>query len=388
MADFDFDIFDIEKRNVTDDVIDGLIERVLSLYPEKRLERIKAQSEATWKGQNKSGRISYVVLNYNMPDEPKIPDDSTDIQREMIHQLKLMIHNAVIDDEYYPAFSSGLEQVTIPSMFCCVKESISRSDHIKPVIKTPSDVYSLPLAEIREGYVCYDMLWKMAYKYRRAKGLIPVYMTDIQGPFSCAAQMWGIEKFLGDLYEYPDEAHHLLNLCTDAIVRYFHAMYEVADGNMIPIHCHPVLWVPKDCGIAISDDFLAIVGVNTAIEFSLPYLDKIGEIFGGVTVHSCGSINHFAEAINNMKTIKAVNFGASETDLTAYAKKCDPNIMLLVHRSGLSINNLPLMNSVENHIRHCANVQKTTGVRVFATPQYTDEPADEIHRKLWESAAR
>ena len=384
MINFDFDM---SKRNNADDVIDRLTEQVLSAYNPERLERIKSRSESTWKNAENNDRVSYVVLNYNAPAEPHIPDDASAVQREMIYQLKMMLHNAVIDDEYYPAFSSGLEQVTVPSMFCCVKERISGSERVKPVIKSPSDVYSLPEAEIREGYVCYDMLWRMIYKYRRTGGRIPVYMTDIQGPFSCAAQMWGIQDFLTDLHEYSNEIHYLLSLCTDAIIKYFHAMYKSVDGNMIPIHCHPVIWVPKDCGVAASDDFFDVVSENTAKEFSVPYLEKIGTEFGGITVHTCGSMNHLVHLMNKMKTLKAVNFGVSETDLVKYASECDPRITLLVHRSGLSLNGLPLLNT-EQHIRKCAEVQQTTGVRVFAMPLYTDEPADEIQRELWENAAK
>jgi len=380
--------FDFSKRNHADDIIDALTEQVLTAYPPARLERIKSRSESTWKATGLySDRISYVVLNYNVPEEPKIPGDASDMQKDMIHQLKFMLYNSVTDDEYYPAFTSGLEQVTIPSMFGCVKESISNSDDVKPVIFSPSDVYSLPKDEIREGYVCYDMLWRMAYRYRRTGGRIPVYMTDIQGPFSCAAQMWGIQDFLCDLDEYSNEIHHLLLSCTSAIIKYFHAMYKIADGNMIPIHCMPVLWVPEDCGVAVSDDFFAVVGKHTVRDYSLPYLEKIGEAFGGVTAHTCGNMNHLAELMNGMKTLKAVNFSASETDLTKYAGECDPRIMLLVHKTGLSINGLPLMNT-EEHIRHCANVQKTTGIRVFAKPLWTDEAViDTANRQKWENAA-
>ena len=378
---------DMPKRNRADDIIDKLIEQVLEVYPPERLERIRSRSEATWKGAAYGDRISYVVFNGHIPEEPQIPDDASDIQREMIYQLKMMLHNSVIDCEFYPAFSSGCEQVTVPSMFCCVKESISDSNHIKPVIKSPSDVYSLPEAEIREGYVCHDMLWRMAYKYRRTGGRIPVYMTDIQGPFSCAAQMWGIQDFLCDLDECQNEIHHLLSLCTGAIIKYFHAMYEITDGNMIPIHCHPVLWVPKDCGVAVSDDFFAVVGKHTVRDYSLPYLEKIGETFGGVTVHSCGNMNHLPELLNGMKNLKAANFSATETDLMKYARECDPRIMILAHRSGLSIGGLPMFGDIGDHLRHCADVQKSTGIRIFATPQYTDEPIDEANQKKWEVAA-
>ena len=391
MIEFPFEMPEGSKRNRADDIIDDLIEKVISAYPPERLERIKNRSEATWKRTDADNiyddRISYVVLNTAIPREPEIPPDADYMQRDIIYQLKMMLHNSVIDDEYYPAFSSGLEQVTIPSMFGCVKECISGSEHIKPVIKKPSDVFSLPEAEIREGLMCYDMLYRMAYKYRRAKARIPIYMTDIQGPFSCAAQMWNIQDFLCDLDEYTSEAHHLLSLCTDAIIKYFHAMYDVIGVDMIPIHCHPVIWIPKDCGVAVSDDFFAIVGANTVKEFSMPYLEKIGEKFGGITAHTCGNMNHLVQLMNEMKHLKAVNFSATETDLMKYAGECDTRITLLVHRSSLSIGGLPLLNAGD-HIRHCADAYKNTGVKVFAMPMYTDEPLNSFNIKQWENAAK
>jgi hypothetical protein len=388
MIKFSFD----DKRNQADDIIDDLLEKVLAAYPPERLERIRAQSEYSWNSANYkgagSGRISYVILSWNVPEEPRVPEDALDVQADMINQLKFMLHNSVVDAEYYPGFSSGCEQVTVPSMFCCVKEIISASDHIKPVIKSPSDVYSLPEAEIREGYMCYDMLWRMAYKYNKVKGRLPVYITDIQGPFSCASQIWGIEEFLRDLDEHTNEAHHLLSLCTDAIIKYYHAMYDIAGGDLIPIHCYPMIWVPKDCGVAVSDDFFDVYGPNTAKEFSMPYLDKIGEEFGGITAHTCGSMNHLAGTLNAMKTLKAVNFGTSETDLLKYARECDPRITILAHRSGMSKNGLPMFDTAEEAVRHCADAQRETGVKVFASPVGTGEPLDEAHLKLWENAAK
>jgi len=370
-------------------MIDKLIEKVLEAYPPERIERIKKRSEYTWNSNKdlESDRISYIVFANSGMQFPPIPEKTSDIDKEMIHQLRFMLDHSVIDDEHFPAFPSGIEQVTIPSMFGCVKESISASDHVKPIIKTPSDVYSLPEAEIREGFVCHDFISRMAYKHKRSQGKLSVYITDIQGPFSCAAQMWGIEKFLCDLDEYPNEIHHLLSLCTDAIIKYYHAMYEAVEGDLVPIHCMPVLWVPKDCGVAVSDDFFAVYGKETAKEFSVPYLEKIGAEFGGVTAHTCGNMNHLAGIINEMKTIRAVNFGASETDLMKYARECDPRITIIAHRSGMSCGGLPLL-SCEEHIRHCANVQRTTGVKVFAFCFYTGEPTDEYHLKLWENAAK
>lgn len=213
-----------------------------------------------------------------------------------------------------------------------------------------------------------------------------MYITDIQGPFSCAAQMWGIQDFLCDMREYPNEAHHLLSLCTDAIIAYFHEMFAVTGGDLIPIHCHPMLRIPEDCGVAASDDFFAVVGAADVKEYSIPYLEKIGEAFGGVTTHTCGNMNHLAGVMNGMKTLKCVNFSASETDLRQYAREHDSKAALLVHKSALSINGLPLLDT-EGHIRLCKEVQEESGVNVIANALYTDEPLSEGNRKKWLAAA-
>lgn len=421
-------------RNSADDVIDALTDAVCAAYPPERTAAIRRRTTDSWYNRAKD-RISYVVISTAAPEDPKIPPDATPLQTEMIWQLKLMLHNAGIDDEYYPAFSSGLEQVTIPSMFGCVKECISNSDHVRPIIKSPSDVYSLPPAEVREGYVCADFINRMSYKYERCGRRIPVFMTDVQGPFSCAAQMWGIEDFLLDMGDYETEAHHLLSLCTDAIIKYFDAMYDALDGDMIPIHCHPVMWVPLDAGVAVSDDFFAVVGAHTVRDFSLPYLERIGahsfmgknksrcgaydsrtrslggraepacagdnpaEVIAGnggraaaggdsgFLVHTCGNMNHLAPLMNTAKYIRGVNFSNSETDVLRYASENRPDIAMIVHRGGLSIGGLPILDT-EGVIAHCRDAARTYGSGIIALPMYTGEPVTAENIRKWEAAAR
>lgn len=165
--------FDFSERNEADDIIDALIEQVCAAYPPKRLERVKARTAASWKDRGYGGgpfgdRISYVALNPDVPEAPGVPEGASGYQADMINQLKFMLHNSATDCEYYPAFTSGLEQVAIPSLFGCVKESLSASEHVKPMIRSPSGVYSLPPAEPREGFVCYEILRQMAYRRQRA----------------------------------------------------------------------------------------------------------------------------------------------------------------------------------------------------------------------------
>ena len=377
-------------RHDVDEAIRRLLGELEESYPPERVARIKGQSEAAWKGCGEdspyAGRIAFAVFGGLPPGRAGIPDGASPEDAELIAQLAQMRHNAEVAGEHFKAFHSGLEQVTVPSMFMCVKEGIGASEHIRPVIASPEDVYRLPEARVRDGYMCKAILDRMAYRHGRTGGRVWSYMTDVQGPFSCAAQMWGIERFLADLREHPKEAHHLLGLCTDAIIAFFAEMRRAVGGRLVPIHCMPVIWVPEDCGVAVSDDFFAIVGADVAEEFSIPYLERIGEALGGVTVHTCGSMNHLASSVNAMRHIKAVNFSVTETDLDRYADECDPRIAIIAHKSGVSIGGLPIPDDI-GLIRLCAATQRRTGVRVIALPQYVEGPITPERNEAWERAA-
>jgi len=45
----------------TEDLIDGLIEKVLATYPAERIERIKLRTSAVWNGQPLPDRIVYIA---------------------------------------------------------------------------------------------------------------------------------------------------------------------------------------------------------------------------------------------------------------------------------------------------------------------------------------
>jgi hypothetical protein len=88
-----------------------------------------------------------------------------------------------------------------------------------------------------------------------------------------------------------------------------------------------------------------------------------------------------------MKTLKAVNFSATETDLEKYARECDPKTTLIVHQSRVSINGLPRLDTA-GHLRRCAKAQRETGVKTIAMVPWADEPPDEARRAEWAAAAR
>lgn len=59
---------------------------------------------------------------------------------------------------------------------------------------------------------------------------------------------------------------------------------------LVKTHLHTWDWVPDDVGVTCSVDSLVMVSPDFYENFYKPYIVRIGETFGGVTVHSCGKL--------------------------------------------------------------------------------------------------
>jgi hypothetical protein len=372
----------------TEALIDRLIDQVLEEYPVDRVARIKERTNAVWYSQPLGKRIVYIASQADpAAGLPPIPAGATEDQRDLIVQLQTIVNHSPWDDDFFPAIASGLRQVCIPSYFGCVEEEASASNRVGPIVRTASDVYSLPELGFVPGTVGGDILVKMRYFHRRVSGRIPVYMTDMQGPFSVAAQIWGVVPFMLALRDSPDAAHYLLQKCTDVICSYYRLMREAVEGNWVPMHCHPLLWLPEEKGVAISDDFLAIVSPRTTREFSRPYLEQIAAAFGGVTVHSCGSINHAVRELNQVEGLAGLNFSSTETDLQRLAAEVDPRIVLVVHCTDVHRADLLQLTALQ-HIELCRRIFAEGRVRGICTafPCGVDpDPARDA--EAWRAAA-
>jgi len=70
-------------------------------------------------------------------------------------------------------------------------------------------------------------------------------------------------------------------------------------------------------GISVRDDVLAAIGAKLYREFCLPYRNELSEEFGGVLVHSCGNFVHQFDNLAQIRALRGINFGASETPFEA-----------------------------------------------------------------------
>ena len=342
--------------------IEDLLHLIKECYPPERVAATKRRLQRLWNLLPTTDKIPYVL--YGMPPKhpPSLADDAPGEQRELITQLQTIYEHAEWPDDYMPGLVPGICQVMIPAYFGCTEEQMSMTTRVKPVVHDPRDVYDLLELGFGPETTGGQMLERMRYFRRETGGLLPIYEADLQGPFSVASQVWGIENFLAAIYEHPDEVHYLLSRCTDVVIKFAELMRDAVDGDWIPYHCVPAVWLPPGKGIAISEDLIAVVSPQVVREFMRPCLERIASAFGGVFLHSCGSINHVIGELNQVHGLIGLNFSSSETDLPRLAEDARDSLVLTVHNSPVSCRDLPVLN-VTQHVQLCGQIFRRNRVR-------------------------
>lgn len=118
-----------------------------------------------------------------------------------------------------------------------------------------------------------------------------------QGPFDIAHQVRG-DAFFYDLYDDAPFVHELMELCTQAYLDVYYLAEETAGrtGRTDMPYC---------------DDSSVLVAEPQFLEFSLPYLYKLGEHNRGISVHYCGK-GHLDQHYFDCPQVASVNLGQPE----------------------------------------------------------------------------
>jgi len=338
-----------------------LVDRVLELYPPERITRSRERTQAMWERRMPADRLPFLVSGMETANPPELPEDTPPFVQDAALQLQWLTEHAAWDDDFIPGLAPGIRQALFPSYFGCTEEHASDSTRTKPAIVDPEDVYRLPEAGFDPGTIGGEMLDKIRFFVELTRGELPVYEPDIQGPFSTASQIWGVEDFLLAIYESPEEARYLIDRCTDVVIDFMRQARAIAGKAFIPYHCPPALWYPSDKGLAYSEDLMAVVSPEVVREFMRPSVERIAQEFGGVVLHSCGYINQLARELSDIPGLVGLNFATCETDLPLFLAEADPRLALAVHNSPVSCRSLEILGA-RAHVELCARAFARAGV--------------------------
>lgn len=281
------------------------LDQIDALYPPERLAASKDRWTRLWRGDAPLDRTPFVfgTFRFGYYVAGLTPE-------ECLHaQLDEIIIRGQFHDDFIPTFFPGCRTATIPSLFGAEEVIVDGDFSCRQLIERAEDIDRLPEPAITPGTVAYDWLVMQQYVLEATEGRLPVHVTDMQGPADVCGKLWGYDAFLSCAYEDPARYHQLMSRITDAFILYWEAQRRLCGDLFVGTHLYAWDWVPLDNGATVSADSLVMISPAYYREFYQPYLQRIGEAFGGLSVHSCGDFSAVVPALCATPTVKAVNAG-------------------------------------------------------------------------------
>ena len=195
-----------------------------------------------------------------------------------------------------------------------------------PAVSTAEEADDLVEPDIHTGPLG-DILTLADGLVERFGSECPVRICDVQSPFDVAALIWEKTAFYVALLDTPDAVHRLLEKVTATMVRFvrtFRDRYE----NACLVH-YPNLWIPAEWGVCLSEDEAGSVSASQFEEFCMPYLSRLAETFGGISLHSCAHSQHQWDSFLQLPGLRYLNLHHPPTSLEVAIEKCSGKAVLV-----------------------------------------------------------
>jgi hypothetical protein len=237
-----------------------------------------------------------------------------DPARYLDAQLEEIGGQAALPGDLVPALCPTLGVITVPSAFGAeVVWWENDFPAVRPVVgDAPEKVFDLGRPAVTDGELGRILEYTRIF-IERTGGRLPVRLGDIQGPLDNAALIFGHTAFLEALITHPREVHHLLGLVTDLMIEFARAQRTLVRDRgveFVPSGFQP--WLPDGKGLSVANDVGVMLSPALHDEFSVPYLNRLSDAFGGVYIHSCGDWTHLFPSLEKVRGLRGLEFGASE----------------------------------------------------------------------------
>ena len=188
---------------------------------------------------------------------------------------------------------------------------------IKPLVTTdPQAVYKLQLPDPHTSGLNPTIFKRI--EYFQEHGQFPLEPCNIASPLTTASYIWDYSELMFAITEYPQAVHHLLELVTQATVEFVRTQAAVID-NLFALS-HEDWYIPVDMGVRVSDDVLAVLSPAHYEEFGVRYNNILAREFGGISIHSCGSIVYQIPTILKTENLTSIDLTLPHNDPVALAE--------------------------------------------------------------------
>ena len=263
-------------------------------FSDERTETALAKFRAFWRGESSEPMVSiYTVPAYRQETDP---------DRMVAAAVECIRKDAERNElETVPCFWPDFGTISTARMWGgkIMPARDSGSIHIEPIARNVDD-----LANLRHGTFEESDFQKAIDLHRRVcerlgTGRVFVRTPDIQGPMNTLSLMMEQTELMCAMYEHPEAVHRALDLVTDLLIASIHRFMDAVGPENVAGNIWPYLTLQGNMGVAVTQDYMPLLGPEHYAEFELPRLKRIADAFGGVWIHCCGVYRQHLPALRN-----------------------------------------------------------------------------------------
>ncbi len=276
----------------------------------ERIARAHCKLEAAYKRH--PGHEIPVVEPYVYPNLDTTEESVADLDRMLEQAVGWANSLAATDNDWPPVILTFCSVVMVPEAFGCeVVFHPGQNPWARHALSDIKQVWRLKPAKMNEVPMIRRQIEWIDYAQRKLGTDIPIWTLDIQSPFSVAAQIVEPDELLAACLTSPREVHHLCQMVTDYSIDMMQKQFEIMEHPGFPGANFPS--ISENIGICIADDSpLIMLSPEMYREFALPYNCQLGEMFGGIHIHSCGDYRHNLDNLLDITNIRSIQVHAGQ----------------------------------------------------------------------------
>lgn len=154
----------------------------------------------------------------------------------------------------------------------------------------------------------------IGYFLEQTKGKLPLSFADAQSPLNASTMIVNNTNLLMDILINPEQVKQFLNILAGLSIDFVNEQKKLI-GSCLTNPGHGFASARNFCGYGQSDDNIVMLSNEQYANCALPSFGKVGRMFGGPALHSCGNWSDKLPLLTSIDGLKTVDAAFSpETD--------------------------------------------------------------------------
>ena len=295
------------------------IRRVAEMVVPEHVQAAERLQQAVW-AYEPVERIPVVLHGFAPPEWP------TYSYREIFDDPEKMFWNELLQsylgvtlrDDRVMTVRANFGPAVIPSLFGATVRADSATTwvegcHSSRAVRETVD-RGLPALDAGLGkrVLAVEEFYRDCLRNNGLSSHIHIFQANNQGPFDCAALLWGHEIYTAMLDE-PDLVHALLDLIVQTTIAFVRRQKEVLGEPAEWMHHW---WYRVPAGVRMVNDMTINLSPTMYAEFVRPYNERVFDAFGGGYMHYCGHGLQSQHLRLATKGLRGIEMGAEDAEKT------------------------------------------------------------------------